>query len=583
MQDKTRRICLATAIAVALSLASLPVLVQGRAPAPEVGSGWEEKVLVHARRVMMATAHPLASQAGYEILQQGGSAMDAALAAQLVLSLVEPQSSGLGGGAFIVHYDHNSDRIQSYDGRETAPAGVTSDVLTARGQALDYGVAVNSGFSVGVPGLLRLLELAHRHHGKLPWPVLFEPAIQRAQNGFAVTRRLHVSIAHNRPELAAQPAAAGYFLDQQGQPWPVGHILRNPVLAQTLRLLAERGAEAFYEGTIAQDIVAAVRSHARPGVMSMDDLLRYRALEREPVCSNYRVFRICGMAPPGSGVTVQQMLGILEHFPMSEFAPLGVDAVHYFAEAGRLAYADRDRYLADPAFVNVPVQAMLSHDYLSARAALIQPERSLGVAQAGEPVPRSAAFGQGEEEPQPSTSHLVAVDAQGNIVSMTTTIEAAFGSKIFVRGFLLNNELTDFSWVSRDALGHWAANRVEPGKRPRSAMSPTIVLRDGKPIAALGAPGGTAIVNFVARTLVGVLDWGLDIQQAITLPHFGSRNGCTELEKDTALQALVGVLQDRGHDVCESEFPSGLQGIVITPDGLQGGADPRREGVAIGE
>ncbi len=613
MQNKTRRMFSALAGVVSLSLAlslallgsappamarthadlpespppvaraPLPRAEPGRDPDPEGASGYREKPLAHAQRYMVATAHPLATQAGLRMLREGGSAMDAAIAAQLMLNLVEPQSSGLGGGAFAIYYDKASGRLYSYDGRERAPAAATPDWFFAQGRSMGYWPSVNSGLSVGVPGLARLLEMMHRAHGQLPWPSLFEPAIRQAGEGFSVSERLHASIVRHRAYLAEQPAAARYFLDEQGRPWPVGHRLRNPQLAQTLRTLADEGADAFYRGEIARDIVAAVNTHERPGDMSLEDLAGYRAIEREPVCGAYRAYRVCGVPPPASGVAVQQMLGILQHVPMADFGPQSVEAVHYFSEAGRLAYADRDRYVADPAFVDVPVRALLDEDYLRSRAALLRPDRSLGRAAPGEPAPGLLAFGQGQDVSQPSTSHIVVVDGQGNVVSMTTTIEAAFGSKIFVRGFLLNNELTDFSRVPRDERGRWVANRVEGGKRPRSSMSPTIVLRDGRPLMAVGAPGGTAIVNLVAQTLVGVLDWKLDIQQAIALPRFGSRNGCTELEAGTALRALAGPLRERGHDVCLTELPSGIQGIVITPDGLQGGADPRREGVAQGD
>ncbi len=550
-----------------------------RDPDPEGAGARRDKQLAHAQRFMVATAHPLATRAGLSILRQGGSAMDAAIAAQLMLNLVEPQSSGLGGGAFMIYYDKAANRLHTYDGRERAPRAARPDWFLDQGRPLGYGPAVNSGLAVGVPGLARLLEMMHGAHGRLPWRGLFEPARHQAREGFAVSERLHQSIARNRTELAAQPAAARYFLNAQGQPWPVGHLLKNPELARTLHTLAEEGADAFYRGAIAQDIVAAVRSHERPGEMRLDDLADYRAIEREPVCGPYREYRVCGVPPPAAGVAVLQMLGILQHVPMASFAPLSADAVHYFSEVGRLAYADRDHYVADPAFVDVPVRAMLDAGYLRSRAALLNPARSMGRAEPGELGDR----GRGQDVSQPSTSHLVVVDAQGNVASMTTTIEAAFGSKIFVRGFLLNNELTDFSRLPNDERGRPVANRVEGGKRPRSSMSPTIVFRDGQPVLAVGAPGGTAIINFVAKTLVGVMDWKLDIQQAIALPNFGSRNGCTELESGAGLKPLAPLLRLRGHEVCAFDLPSGLHGIAVGPDGLQGGADPRREGLALGD
>lgn len=548
---------------------------------PEGSSGYIEKQVVSAPNFMVATAHPLATEAGYRMLRQGGSAMDAAIAAQLMLSLVEPQSSGIGGGGFVMHYDAAQGRVRSYDGRESAPAAASPEWFVRDGSLMSFHGAVNSGMSVGVPGLVKLLQVTHQAHGRLPWASLFEPAVTRAEQGFEVSHRLHAAMLGS-PELADQAPAAAYFLDERGSPWPVGHVLRNPALAQTLNRIAQSGASAFYQGEMAQAVVEAVSAHPIPGLLTRQDMLDYQVIEREPLCGQYRAYRLCGMPPPGSGLTVLQLMGILQHFPMAEFAPGSADAVHYFSEAGRLAYADRDHYLADPDFIEVPVQALLQDDYLAKRAALIAPGRSLGSAQAGTPMPEQAMPGQDVSLELASTSQIVVVDAQGDVVSMTTTIESVFGSKIFVRGFLLNNELTDFSLRGQDAEGRWIANRVQSGKRPRSAMSPMIVFHDDQPFMAVGAPGGSAIINFVAKTLVGVLDWQLDIQQAISLPNFGSRNRQTELEQGTALQALVQPLRERGHAVSLREFPSGIQGIVIQSSGLQGGADPRREGTAQG-
>ncbi|WP_261171972.1 gamma-glutamyltransferase family protein, partial [Bordetella pertussis] len=384
--------------------------------------------------------------------------------------------------------------------------------------------------------------------------------------------------------LAAQPAAARYFYGPDGQAWPVGHRLRNPEFAATLRSIAREGADAFYRGPIARDIVAAVRAHPTPGDLAEADLAGYRAVVREPVCGLYRGYRLCGAPPPSSGpLAVLQMLGELEQYPLARMRPGSVEAVHYFSEAGRLAFADRDFYVADPAFVDVPVRALLDPAYLRQRGALIRPDRSMKTALPGDPQGLLAERARDDAIEVPSTSHLVAVDAAGNVVSMTSTIEAAFGSKIFVRGFLLNNEMTDFSSSYRDPEGRLVANRVEPGKRPRSSMAPMIVFRAGKPVLALGSPGGSAIINYVAKTLVGVLDWKLDVQQAIALPNLGSRNKETELERGTALEALAPALRRMGHEVRITDFPSGIQGIVIGPHGLAGGADPRREGLALGD
>ncbi|MBO1112539.1 gamma-glutamyltransferase [Bordetella petrii] len=551
---------------------------------PEAASGYTARQAVTAQRFMVATANPLATQAGYRILQAGGSAVDAAIAAQLVLGLTEPQSSGIGGGGFMVHYAAQSHELRVYDARETAPAAARPDRFMRDGKPLPFRQAVNNGMSVGTPGLLRGLELAHRQQGRLPWRSLFEPAIALATQGFEVSPRLHALLADARAELAAQPAAARYFYGPDGQPWPVGHVLKNPQYAEVLRRVADKGADAFYHGEIAHDIVAAVRAHATPGDLSVADLAAYRPRVREAVCGEYRAYRLCGPPPPSSGpLAVLQMLGILQHFPMARLGSDSVEAVHYFAEAGRLAFADRGFYVADPAFAKVPVRAMLDPQYLARRAALIRPDRAMGTALPGDPAGLLARRARDDALEVPSTSHLAVVDAQGNVLSMTNSIESAFGSKIFVRGFLLNNELTDFSLSFKDPEGRLVANRVQPGKRPRSSMAPMIVFRDGKPYMAVGSPGGSAIINYVAKTLVGVLDWQLDIQQAISLPNMGSRNQATEVERGTALENMMPALRGMGHEVKAVDFPSGIQGIVIDGGRLVGGADPRREGLVLGE
>lgn len=551
---------------------------------PEAATGYADRPLAHAREFMLATAHPLATEAGYRVLRQGGSAVDAAIAAQLVLAVVEPQSSGLGGGAFMVHYAAASGDLLVYDSRETAPAAATPDRFLRDGRPMSFREAVNNGRSVGTPGLLRGLEAAHRAHGRLPWKTLFAPAIALCEQGFAVSPRLHALLQDEQAELSRQPAAARYFYAPDGSAWPVGHILKNPELAAVLRRVADEGADAFYHGDIARDIVAAVRGHARPGDLSEADLAGYRAVVRAPVCGRYRGYLLCGPPPPSSGpMTVLQMLGELEQHPLGEMRPGTARAVHYFAEAGRLAYADRDFYAGDPAYVDVPVEALLDPRYLKARGALIRPDRSMGVAAPGDPAGLLQARARDDALEVPSTTHLSVVDREGNVVSMTSTIESAFGSKILVRGFLLNNEMTDFSMSPADARGRPAANRVEPGKRPRSAMAPMIVFRAGRPYLVVGSPGGSAIINYVAKTLVGVIDWGLDIQQAVALPNMGSRNRATELERGSALVRLAPALRAMGHEVAEVDFPSGLQGIMIGPEGLTGGADPRREGTALGD
>jgi gamma-glutamyltranspeptidase/glutathione hydrolase len=550
--------------------------------APEAATTSTDKSLAKASKWMVSSANPLASEAGRQVLREGGSAVDAAIAMQMVLALVEPQSSGLGGGAFIVSYDAKRRRISTIDGRETAPAEVTPQLFMKDGKPLGFADAVNSGLSVGVPGVFRALELAHQRHGRLPWARLLQPAIRLAEEGFAVSPRLHAQIKGNR-DLAAQTAARAYFYPQD-QPAPVDYLLKNPALAEVLRRMASEGVSAFYRGDIAQDIVQAVQSHTRPGTLSVQDMAEYRALEREPVCSRYRQYQLCGMGPPSSGpIAVMQMLGILKQHEVASMLPGSREAVHYFAEAGRLAFADRERYVADPAFVSVPVTAMLDSRYLTWRGALIDARQSMGVAQAGDPSGMLEQRGEGAAVDQASTTHLVAIDAQGNAVSMTSTIESEFGSKIFVRGFLLNNQLTDFSLLPADPQGRAVANRIEPRKRPRSSMSPIIVLKDGKPYLLIGSPGGSSIIFYVAKTLMGVLDWQLDIQQAIALPNMGSRNRDTELEQGSGLESLQQALRQSGHRVSIAPSPSGVHAIMIQPDALFGGADPRREGVALGD
>ncbi len=568
--------------AALLALASLTVHAADATDNPEAATGSTAKALVLAQKWMAVAANPLASEAGRAVLRDGGSAVDAAIAMQLVLALVEPQSSGLGGGAFIVVFDAARNVVRSYDGRETAPAAATPAMFLREGKPLPFADAVNSGLSVGTPGVLRVLELAHRRHGRLPWARLFAPAIALAEGGFPVSPRLHRQIAGNRG-LYAQQAARAYFFPA-GQPAPVGHLLKNPALAEVLRRVATEGVDAFYAGELAADIVRAVRSHERPGVLAEEDLQRYRATERVPVCGSYRADRVCGMGPPSSGaITVLQMLGHLEQHQMAAMLPMSRETVHYFAEAGRLAYADRERYVADPAFVDVPVAALLDPRYLHWRGAQIDGRQSMGVAPPGDPAGLLQRRGQGEAADVPSTTHLVAIDAEGNGVSMTSTIESEFGSKIFVHGFLLNNQLTDFSLNPVDAQQRPVANRVEAGKRPRSAMAPLVVLRDGRLFLLLGSPGGSSIINFVAKTLIGVLDWRLDIQQAIALPNMGSRNRDTEIERGSVLESLHEGLRAQGHRVNIMPLPSGVHAIMVTSEGLEGGADPRREGVAAGD
>ena len=586
---------LALAALLAGAFAPAYALAQDAAQAaPEVGINYTDKAGWASRKFMVAAANPLAVEAGYAILRQGGSAIDAAIATQLVLTLVEPQSSGIGGGAFLVHYDGKD--VQAFDGRETAPGKATETLFQkADGTPVSRTEGVVGGRSVGAPGVLRMLEMAHKEHGKLAWKALFAPAIDLSERGFPVSERLNGMLQWDK-HIRKDPVAAAYFYDKAGKPWPVGHLLKNPELADTLRAIAAGGADAFYKGYIARDIAAKVASHpTNPGLLNAADIAAYQAKVRTPVCNDYRSFTVCGMPPPSSGgIAVAQMLGILETRDMRAVAPVdgkvGADAVHLFSEAGRLAYADRNRYAADTDYVPLPgrgIPSLLDKTYLASRAALIG-EKTMGVAKAGTPPGMEVAWGLDNAIETPSTSHLVVMDGSGAGLSMTTTVEDAFGSRQMVRGFILNNQLTDFSFDSRDADGP-VANRVEAGKRPRSAMSPTIVFdkKTKKLVLAVGSPGGPAIINYVAKVLVGTLDWGLNVQQAISLPNFGSRNGPTELEAGRFSPAVHEALKARGHQLRSYDMNSGLHGIQrLTIHGQQywfGGADPRREGVAKGD
>ncbi len=556
-------------------------------PDPEPASGLTEQRAARGRSFMVAAANSLAVDAGYDMLERGGSAVDAAIAVQMVLNLVEPQSSGIGGGAFLLHFAAADQSVRAYDGRETAPAGARpDDFLAADGRPAGFFDAVIGGRSVGVPGVLRVLQLAHRRHGRLPWAVLFEPAIRLAEGGFPISRRLHSLLAQVRIRAPDSPARR-HFYGEDGYPKPVGSVLRNPDLAATLRVIAASGAEAFYRGDAARDIAMATRATINPGRLSEQDLAGYRAREREPLCGAYRLWRICGMPPPSSGgTTVLEILGMLERHPLARM-PRTIQAVHLIAEAGRLAYADRDRYLADPDFFEVPVQGLLDRRYLAERAALISPARSLGRAVPGEPARARAAQLADDAAPElAATSHLSIVDALGNAVSMSTSIEFAFGSQIMVRGFLLNNQMTDFSFLpERD--GRPVANRIEPGKRPRSAMSPTMVFdRHGRLLMVLGSAGGSAIINHVVKTLIASLDWGMDLQDAVSLSNFGSRNGPTELEHGAQARVWSEGLRALGHDVRLMDMSSGVHAVGRAPGnaaGWIGVADPRREGAARGD
>ncbi len=558
------------------------------------------------RHFGVAAANPLATAAGFQVLQAGGSALDAAVAVQMVLTLVEPQSSGIGGGAFLLHWDGRS--VQAWDGRETAPAAADERLfLDADGKPLPFQQAVVGGRSVGVPGAVKLLEAAHRGHGRLPWAQLMQPAIGLAERGFAVSARLHQQLAEEQA-LQGDAQAAAYFYRADGSPHPVGTLLRNPALAAVLRRIATDGSDALHTGPVADDIVRRLRGHASaPGRMTAADLAGYAVQQRDPLCTDWLAsYRVCGMPPPSSGhLAMLQILGILERLPalpdplrgaqpgLRANAP-SADWLHAYTEAARLAFADRALYVADPDFVDPPAGgwgSLLEDAYLQQRAALVG-ERSLGRASPGVPGGTRSAWAPQADQPEHGTSHISIVDAQGHALAMTTTIEAVFGSRVMsdggtglAGGFLLNNQLTDFSLAPTDARGRPVANRVQPGKRPRSSMSPTLVFdrRTGGLLMSVGSPGGPAIIHFTAKALVGSLQWGLDAQQAINLPNFGSFNGPTVLEAGRFAPATVAALKSRGHTVVETDLPSGLQALQRTPTGWFGGADPRREGVVMGE
>ncbi|MEM9851858.1 MAG: gamma-glutamyltransferase family protein, partial [Pseudomonadota bacterium] len=468
-----------------------------------------------ARTYMVAAANPLAVEAGTAILARGGTAADAMVAVQAVLGLVEPQSSGLGGGAFLIWYDAQTGTVTTLDGRETAPLAVTPRLFqTPNGETLGFFDAVVGGRSVGVPATPHLMAAAHARWGRAQWDTLFERAITLADGGFAISPRLADMIAFDRERLATQPATAAYFLTSDGQPRAVGSNLRNPAYAETLRALARDGADVFARGPIAEAIVAAVQGAPTPGLLAPVDLAIYRVKERAAVCVPYRGHRVCGIGPPSSGgLTVGQILGLLEPFDLAALGPDSPDAWRLFGDASRLAFADRGRYMADSDFVPVPQEALLAPDYLRSRASLLATDRALTVAPVGQPGwDHSRANDESIE--LPSTSHISIVDSYGNALSMTTTVENIFGSRLLAAGFILNNELTDFSFRTH-RNGIPIANSVAPGKRPRSSMSPTIVLRDGRPILVIGSPGGSRIIGYVAKTIVAHLDWGLGVQAAI--------------------------------------------------------------------
>ena len=569
-----------------------PPLPDAAAIAPEAPSALTQQHGGRFDRQAVAAAHPLAAEAGAAVLRAGGHAVDAAVAVQFVLGVVEPQSSGLGGGAFLLVHDGHT--VHAYDGRETAPRGVDERLfLDPDGRPLPFDVAVTSGRAVGVPGAVAMLELAHRRHGRLTWGQLVEPAIRLADEGFAVTPRLHTLLDQD-PHLRSHPAARQLYYDAQGQAWPVGHRLRNPALADTLRHIARDGARALHEGPIATAIAQAVQGHPQlPGTLDEQDLRGYQPRVRAALChplpTPARRYRVCGFPPPSSGaIAVGQILGLLQAATETTPAhPGSVAWLHTYAEAARLAFADRALYLADPDFAPPPAgdwHSLLAPDYLRERVRLIGPHARPD-APAGRPGGTPTAWAPMAEQPERGTSHVSVVDADGHAVALTTTIESAFGTRTLVAGFLLNNQLTDFSFLPHDRQGRPVANRVEPGKRPRSSMAPTLVFDDttGELVLSTGSPGGAMIIHYTAKALHGMLVQGLTPQAAIDLPNLGTTGGPLLLEQGRFAPATAAGLRALGHTVQEVPLTSGLQALRRQPRGLEGGADPRREGAVAGD
>jgi len=562
----------------------LPHIVFAQDIAPEQATGRVIAQNVSAQKFMIVTANPLATKAGYMALKEGGSAIDAMVAAQMVLGLVEPQSSGLGGGAFLLYHDAHKNKLTTWDGRETTPGNASPNLfLKPNGKPMKFFEAVVGGRSVGVPGTLKLMFETHKRYGKLSWQRLLEPAIRLAQNGFVVSPRLAKLIAKDQKRLSTYTDTRAYFFDQQGHPLKAGFVLKNPAYASSLRAIQSGGAKPFYQGHIAKAIVRAVQgAKNNPGLLQLDDLERYRIIERAPVCTAYRKDRVCGMGPPSSGgLTVGQILGMLNAFDISNPSS---KSIHLIVEASRLAFADRARYMADSDFVDMPVSGLLNPGYLKTRSQLIKPDTALQNVEAGNP-PWNMAKPRADDNAIefPSTSHMSIIDSNGNAVSMTTTIENGFGSRLMVGGFLLNNELTDFSFVP-EKEGKPVANRIEAYKRPRSSMSPTIVYDPNGQIKwVLGSPGGSRIIGYVAKTVVALSDWKFDPAKAVSTPHFVDRFGAVDIEAGTQSEGMANKLKAMGHKVKVRDLNSGLHVIAVVNNKMIGAADPRREGVAMGQ
>ncbi|MZG56040.1 gamma-glutamyltransferase [Photobacterium lucens] len=568
---------------------SLPVFANEASQAsdniePEPTISQQSQQLVKGKEWMIATANKYASEAGADVLSKGGSAVDAMITAQLILGLVEPQSSGIGGGGFLVYWDNDNNQMTTFDGRETAPFAATPRLFQDnQGKPLKFYDAVVGGRSVGTPGTIKLLWRSHEQYGKLAWKSLFLPAIKLAKDGFIVSPRLAAMVEQDAQHLSRYPATKAYFFDNDGNPIKAGTKLTNPAYANTLRQIADYGPKAFYQGDIARDIVEAVQqAEGNPGVLNTMDLASYSVKQREPICAPYRQYQVCGMGPPSSGaLTLGQILAMLNHYPLAKLGADNAESWRLIGDASRLAFADRGRYMADNDYVPMPTRGLLDPTYIAQRAALLQGKQALTKVEPGTPPWNHAQKQTSNEAIElPSTTHLSIVDKEGNVVSLTSTIENSFGSRLMVRGFLLNNELTDFSFRSQ-IDGVPVANRIEPGKRPRSSMTPTIVMKDNQPVLTIGSPGGSQIIGYVAKTLVAYLDWGMDLQQAINLPNMNNRFGTFELEQNTAATAWAPKLEKLGYKTQIKDLNSGIQAISIAPELLTGAADPRREGKVI--
>ncbi|MBO6580414.1 MAG: gamma-glutamyltransferase [Thalassospira sp.] len=535
---------------------------------------------------MISAANPLAVQAGANILRSGGNAIDAMVTIQTMLGLVEPQSSGLGGGAFLVYFDAATGKLTTLDGRETAPLNATPTLFQdENGEPLKFYDAVVGGRSVGTPGTPALMKAAHEKWGQLPWNSLFDPAIDVARTGFEVSPRLAALIADDQEKLSRDPEAEGYFFDKDGAPLAAGTLLRNPKYAKTLQELATNGTVSFYQGQIAQDIVDKVTGASwNPGVLSLADFANYQVKERAAICIEYRDHDVCGMGPPSSGaLTVGQILGLLEPYDIAAMGPESAQSWRLIGDASRLAFADRGRYMADIDFVPMPLTGLLDKPYLAERSKLLDRDTALEAVEPGMPsFSHAMKLADDEAIELPSTSHFSIVDIYGNAVSMTTTIENGFGSRLMVNGFMLNNELTDFSFKTHSD-GVPIANALAPGKRPRSSMAPTIVMKDDKPVIVTGSPGGSRIIGYVAQSLIGMIDWNMSPKDAIDMPHLVNRFGTFDLEAGTDAENLAPALEGMGFKTDIRDLNSGIHAIMITEDGLIGGADSRREGIVVGE